>query len=244
MAVCHGADFLAQPGDMGRRVGHLRRRLPLLFQCGLGRVQLVALILRAARDLQHGAGNLTRRRGELFTDRREIARRGRDLVGRPDDFGDDAPQLLSHEAHGVGEHLEFARHSPCRHGTQIAAAESLRRRHQADQRALHPPQREDADHGADDGRGDQDQPEHDLALAREGRQPLARGARLIRLPRRQVAHQPRQFGYRRAYPDYQRLRVARVAHVGFGMREGVVDVDLRLQLLDAVHGDALGLAQA
>src|SRR2546422_8375241 len=31
-----------------------------------------------------------------------------DLVGRRDDFGDDSPQPLCHEAHGVGEHLEFA----------------------------------------------------------------------------------------------------------------------------------------
>ena len=110
MPVRDGANLLAQPRDAGCGVRHLGVGFALQLQRGLGRVQLVALILRTARDLEHRARHLARRGGQLFADRRQIAGRCGNLVRRPHDLGDDTPQSLPHQPHRIGQHLEFARH--------------------------------------------------------------------------------------------------------------------------------------
>ena len=75
--------------------------------------------------------------------------------------------------HGVGQHLEFARHPSGRDGPQVAAPEPFGRGHESNQRTFHPAQRERADDGTDERRGDQHQPEHDFALASQCGQSLS-----------------------------------------------------------------------
>src|SRR3989442_638289 len=69
------------------------------------------------------------------------------------------------------------------------------------QRACDRAKRERADDGTDERRGDQHQPEHDLALASERRQALADPPGLFGLARRRVAHEPRQLRDLRACAD-------------------------------------------
>ena len=121
--------------------------------------------------------------------------------------------------HRVGQNLEFARHAAGGYGAQVAAAEPLRRRHEPDQRAFDPAQGKRADDRAHEGRADQHEPEHDLALARQRRQSLADGRGFFGLARRQVAHEPRQLGDLGSCADRQRLRFPRPADIEIGMRE-------------------------
>ena len=213
MAVGNGTDLFAQTRHPRGGIYDLGRDLTQLVEPRLRLIQLVALMVGAARDVEHRRRDLARRRRQLLTDRREIARGRRDSVGRAHDLHDDAAEPLTHAPHRVRQHLELARHLSRRHGAQIAAAETLGGRHEPDEGPFDPAQCEHADHHADDRRRHQHEPQRDLALARESSQALARARRLLRLPRGQLAGQPIQLAHGSADRAREGLCLARPAEI-------------------------------
>src|SRR5882672_4205986 len=200
-------------------------------------------MLGAPRDLDHGGRHFARRRGQLLAHRRQVARGPRDLVRRPHHVSDDSAQALAHEAHGIRQHLELLRHVARRYRAQVPAAEAFRGRHEAHEGALDPAQRERADDHADHGRREQHKPEDDLPATGFVAEAPPRQTRLLRLTGRQFAYEAAQVGGRPS--DLRGLRegLAAPSHVEQRVRDRVVDMDRRLQLLDLGYGDTIVLRQ-
>ena len=237
--VGYRADLLAELRRALRRVRHVAGGGAKRNESGAHGGEGGALLVRTARDLHHGRRDLARGRRELLAHRRQVPRRPGDPVRLADHVAHDLPEAVPHLLDGVRQHAELAGHLPGGDRSQIAGAEPLGGRHQAAQRPVYRLDRVARQEEARDHESDDEDPELALPIGCVRAQPLRDLRRLLRLPLGEITHQPRQL--RRLGPHRRRSRgrFLIASQVPERVCDRVLSLDGRVELLHAVHGEAI-----
>src|SRR5256885_2215029 len=149
------------------------------------------------------------------------------------------PGAVPHLLDGVRQHAELAGHLPGGDRSQIAGAEPLGGRHQAAQRPVYRLDRVARQEEARDHESDDEDPELALPIGCVRAQPLRDLRRLLRLPLGEITHQPRQLRRLGPHRRRSRSRFLIASQVPERVCDRVLSLDGRVELLHAVHGEAI-----